>query len=102
MGCKDDRHAAYRSPSSANRGAPETGALPKMAPILFHYMMVSLTAMLSEFGPEMRDTSKLAADKPQVETFWRAVEKMAFGKPPSNSEIEALTVRRNAPPRPRS
>jgi AcrR family transcriptional regulator len=70
------------------------GALPKLEPILFHYMMVSLTAMLSEFGPEMRVTSKLAADDPSVvATYWQAVEKMAFGKSPSESEIEALTSR---------
>jgi hypothetical protein len=70
------------------------GALPKLEPILFHYMMVSLTAMLSEFGPEMRVTSKLAADDPRVvATYWQAVEKMAFGKSPSESEIVALTSR---------
>src|SRR5246127_4480513 len=49
--------------------------LPQMEPILFHYMMVSLTAMLSELGPEMRVTGKLAADDPAVVTsYWRAVE----------------------------
>jgi hypothetical protein len=72
------------------------GVLPNMEPILFHYMMVSLTAMLSEFGPEMRVTSKLAADDPHVvATYWRAVERMVFGKPPSDSEIEALALRLN-------
>jgi AcrR family transcriptional regulator len=71
--------------------------LPKMEPILFHYMMVSLTAMLSEFGPEMRVTSNLAADDPHVITmYWRVVEKIVFGKPPSDSEMEALTLRLNA------
>jgi TetR/AcrR family transcriptional regulator len=74
----------------------KVGLLPKMKPILFHYMMVSLTAMLSELGPEMRVTSKLAADDPQVVTaYWWEVEKMVFGKPPSDSEIEALTQGRN-------
>jgi TetR/AcrR family transcriptional regulator len=68
--------------------------LPQMEPILFHYMMVSLTAMLSELGPEMRVTSKLVADDPGVVTsYWRAVEQMVFGKSPSDSEIEALTPR---------
>ena len=68
------------------------GAVPKIETILFHYMMVSLTAMLSEFGPEMRVTSKLGADDPNViTTYWRAVERMVFGKPPSDSEIETLT-----------
>jgi TetR/AcrR family transcriptional regulator len=55
--------------------------LPFMEPIIFHYMMVSLTAMLSEFGPEMGVTSKLAADDPRVvRSYWRAVDKMIFGK----------------------
>jgi hypothetical protein len=53
--------------------------------------------MLSEFGPEMRVTSNLAADDPHVITmYWRVVEKILFGKPPSNSEMEALTLRLNA------
>src|SRR5882724_12428700 len=70
------------------------GALPQMEPILFHYMMVSLTATLAEFGPEMRVTGKLAADDPGVVTrYWRAVEQMVFGKPPSDSKIDALTPR---------
>jgi TetR/AcrR family transcriptional regulator len=72
------------------------GLLPQMEPIIFHYMMVSLTAMLSEFGPEMRVTSKLAADDPHVVTsYWRVVEKIVFGEPPSNAAIDAFTLRRN-------
>ncbi len=72
------------------------GVLPQIEPILFHYMMVSLTAMLSAFGPEMRVTSKLAADDRGVVTsYWRAVEQMVFGKSPSESEIDALTLRRS-------
>jgi TetR/AcrR family transcriptional regulator len=55
--------------------------LPLMEPIVFHYMMVSLTAMLAEFGPEMAVTSKLAADDPRVvKSYWQAVDKMIFGK----------------------
>jgi len=55
--------------------------LPPMEPIVFHYMMVSLTAMLAEFGPEMAVTSKLAADDPRVaKGYWHAVDKMIFGK----------------------
>ena len=73
----------------------QEGLLPEMEPILFHYMMVSLTAMLSEFGPEMRVTSRLAADNSRaIATYWRAVEKMVFGKSPSGSEIEELVPRR--------
>ena len=84
MGRKDDCDAAHRSPSSAVAALQKQKLLPKMEPILFHYMMVSLTAMLSEFGPEMRVTSNLAADDPHVITmYWRVVEKIVFGKPPS-------------------
>jgi len=53
-----------------------------MEPIIFHYMMVSLTAMLAEFGPEMTVTSKLVTDDPLViESYWRAVDKAIFGTP---------------------
>lgn len=59
----------------------KTKLLPVMEPIVFHYMMVSLTAMLAEFGPEMIITSKLAADDPLVvENYWQVVDKMIFGK----------------------
>ncbi|WGD50258.1 hypothetical protein QA641_32305 [Bradyrhizobium sp. CB1650] len=37
--------------------AQKQGLLPAADPILFHYMMVSLTATLSGFGPEMQATS---------------------------------------------
>ena len=70
--------------------------LPQMEPILFHYMMVSLTAVLSEFRPEMRITSKLAADDPGVvASYWRGVEKMVFGKSPPDANIDAFTPRRS-------
>ena len=49
--------------------------LPLMEPIVFHYMMVSLTAMLAEFGPEMAVTasSKLAADDPRMaKSYWQS------------------------------
>src|ERR1700758_4352796 len=36
--------------------AQKQGLLPPVDPILFHYMMVSLTATLSGFGPEMQFT----------------------------------------------
>jgi hypothetical protein len=62
--------------------------LPPVEPIVFHYMMVSLTAMLSEFGPEMQITSKLSADDPHViETYWRLVEKLVFDAPASTADI---------------
>ena len=68
------------------------GLLPSVEPIIFHYMMVSLTATLSEFGPEMYITSRLAGDDPRViKSFWGTVEKLVFGKSPSDSDIDALT-----------
>jgi TetR/AcrR family transcriptional regulator len=44
-------------------------------------MMVSLTATLSEFGPEMQVTSGLSSeDTKVVEAYWRLVDEMVFGK----------------------
>src|SRR5712675_477601 len=55
--------------------------LPAVNPILFHYMMVSLTATLSEFGPEMQVTSGLSSENPKVvEAYWRLVDDVVFGK----------------------
>ena len=62
------------------RAAQTQGLLPRVEPILFHYMMVGLTAALSEFGPEMRVTRRLSADRPEVvEAYWRLVEDTVFG-----------------------
>jgi AcrR family transcriptional regulator len=61
--------------------AQKQGLLPPVDPILFHYMMVSLTATLSEFGPEMQLTSGLSSADPKVaEAYWRLVNEMAFGE----------------------
>jgi AcrR family transcriptional regulator len=61
--------------------AQKQGLLPAVDPILFHYMMVSLTATLSAFGPEMRVTSGLSSEEPKVaESFWSLVEEMVFGR----------------------
>jgi AcrR family transcriptional regulator len=61
--------------------AQKQGLLPAVDPILFHYMMVSLTATLSEFGPEMQVTSGLSSENPKVvEAYWRLVDEMVFGK----------------------
>jgi TetR/AcrR family transcriptional regulator len=58
--------------------------LPAVDPILFHYMMVSLTATLSEFGPEMQVTSGLSSHDPKVVAgYWRLVEETVFGKEPN-------------------
>src|ERR1700732_889877 len=61
--------------------AQKQGLLPAVDPILFPYMMVSLTAALSEFGPEMQVTSGLSFENPKViEAYWRLVDEMVFGK----------------------
>ncbi|TMH79656.1 MAG: TetR/AcrR family transcriptional regulator [Betaproteobacteria bacterium] len=62
------------------KAAQTQGLLPRVEPILFHYMMVSLTAALSEFAPEMRVTRRLSADRPEViEAYWKLVEDTVFG-----------------------
>jgi AcrR family transcriptional regulator len=59
--------------------AQKQGLLPAADPILFHYMMVSLTATLSGFGPEMQVTSGLSArDAKVIEAYWRLVDAVVF------------------------
>src|ERR1700704_6068516 len=61
--------------------AQKQGLLPPVDPILFHYMMVSLTAALAAFGPEMQVTSGLSAGNTKViEAYWRLVDETVFGK----------------------
>ncbi len=68
----------------------EAGLLPAVDPILFHYMMVSLTATLSEFGPEMQVTSGLCSeDTKVVEAYWRLVDETVFGKDPKTDRARA-------------
>jgi TetR/AcrR family transcriptional regulator len=63
--------------------AQRQGFLPAVDPILFHYMMVSLTATLSGFGPEMQVTSGLSSVDPEVAAaYWRLVDETVFGKRP--------------------
>ena len=62
------------------RAAQSDGDLPAMEPIVFHYMMISLTAMLAGFGPEMRVTSRVRPEAPAiVDSYWTQVENMVFG-----------------------
>ena len=64
------------------KAAQAKGQLPPIEPILFHYMMVSLTAALSEFGPEMQVTKRLSADRPEIaDAYWNFVEQTVFGVP---------------------
>src|SRR5712691_3588882 len=61
--------------------AQKQGLLPAVDPILFHYMMVSLTATLSGLGPEMQVMSGLSAENAKVvEAYWSLVDETVFGK----------------------
>ena len=61
--------------------AQKEGLLPQAEPIVFHYMMLSLTATLSEFGREMEATSGLSASHPRVaDAYWRLVDETVFGR----------------------
>ena len=61
--------------------AQKQGLLPVVDPILFHYMMVSLTATLAGFGPEMQVTSALSSENAKVaEAYWCLVDETVFGK----------------------
>src|SRR6202795_5065351 len=63
--------------------AQKEGLHPAVDPILFHYMMVSLTAALSEFGPEIQVTSGLSSeDTKVVEAYWHLVDETVFGQEP--------------------
>ena len=67
--------------------AQRQGLLLSVDPILFHYMMVSLTATLSGFGPEMQVTSGLSSMDPTVAAaYWRLVDETVFGKLPDRGQ----------------
>ena len=74
--------------------AQRQGLLPAVDPILFHYMMVSLTATLSGFGPEMLVTSGLSSNDPKVVgAYWRLVDETVFGKRPTHERAEEPSKR---------
>jgi TetR/AcrR family transcriptional regulator len=63
------------------KSAQDDGTLPRVEPIVFHYMMIALTATLSDFGPEMLLTGNLASDNPHVvASYWNLVEEMVFAR----------------------
>jgi TetR/AcrR family transcriptional regulator len=63
------------------RAAQNHGDLPAIEPMVFHYMMISLTAMMAGFGPEMRVTSRVRLETPTiVDSYWSYVENMVFGQ----------------------
>jgi AcrR family transcriptional regulator len=56
------------------RAAQQEQALPNVEPIVFHYMLISLTSTLSSFGPEFSATSDLSPSDPALaEDYWRTV-----------------------------
>src|SRR4030081_4118541 len=72
--------------------AQKQGLLPAVDPILFHYMMVSLTAALAAFGPEMQVTSGLSSDDTKVvAAYWRLVDETVFGQEPKTDRARART-----------
>jgi len=81
VGCGNGFGAAPGTIDPQIVAAQKQGLLPAVDPILFHYMMVSLTATLSGFGPEMQATSGLSAENSKViEAYWRLVDETVFGK----------------------
>jgi TetR/AcrR family transcriptional regulator len=65
------------------RAAQDEHALPKVDPIIFHYMLISLTSTLSGFGPEISATSNLSpADPALIDAWWHTVEQLVFEKLP--------------------
>jgi len=67
-------------------------SFPQSIPFFFHYMMVSLTAVLSEFGLEMEVTSGLSSgDTRVVEAYWRLVDETVFGQEPKTDRSRART-----------
>ncbi|CAE6836259.1 TetR/AcrR family transcriptional regulator [Paraburkholderia haematera] len=65
------------------RAAQDEHAMPRVEPILLHYLMISLTSTLSGFGPEMLATSNVSASDPAVvDAYWQMVEALVFSKQP--------------------
>jgi TetR/AcrR family transcriptional regulator len=59
--------------------AQQAGLLPKVEPLLFHYMMVSLTATLSDFGNEIKVIKGLIIDDPDcIDSYWTLVDEVVF------------------------
>lgn len=85
------------------RAAQDDGTLPKVEPILIHYLLISLTTTLSDFGPEMSATSKLSPSDPAViDAHWRTVESLVFGEPQAfRSKLETAASSGDAIGRPR-
>jgi AcrR family transcriptional regulator len=85
------------------RAAQDENTLPKVEPILLHYLMISLTSTLSGFGPEMLATSNVSASDPAVvDAYWQMVETLVFGKQPETpcaDKAEPHSVKSGSRPR---
>ncbi|MGT2477465.1 TetR/AcrR family transcriptional regulator [Paraburkholderia terrae] len=67
------------------RAAQDEGELPRVEPILLHYLLISLTSTLSGFGPEMWATSRISSSDPAVvDAHWQMVENLVFRKESSD------------------
>lgn len=79
------------------RAAQDEQTLPRVEPILLHYLMISLTSTLSGFGPEMLATSNVSASDPAVvEAYWQMVEALVFSNQPAtqhSDETEPSSVK---------
>ena len=59
--------------------AQQAGLLPEVEPLLFHYMMVSLTATLSDFGNEIKVINGLMVDDAGcIDSYWKLVDEVIF------------------------
>ncbi|ANB76237.1 hypothetical protein AYM40_28705 [Paraburkholderia phytofirmans OLGA172] len=62
------------------RAVQEEHAVPNVDPIVFHYMLISLTSTLSGFAPEISATSNLSPSDPALaKEYWCTVEQLVFG-----------------------
>lgn len=76
------------------RAAQEEGALPQGEPIIFHYLLISLTSTLSGFGPEMQATANISSSDPDVvDAYWRTVEELVFNKQTPSGQSETAESR---------
>lgn len=78
--------------------AQQAGLLPEVEPLLFHYMMVSLTAMLSDFGNEIKVVNGLMIDDPEcIDSYWKLVDEIVFVRSglvePARAETPARSKR---------
>jgi TetR/AcrR family transcriptional regulator len=78
------------------RAAQEEGALPQCEPIIFHYLLISLTSTLSGFGPEMQATANISSSDPKVvDSYWQMVEELIFHRETRPSRSATVEPRAN-------